>query len=385
MMNITTNVLVSHLILFGLVELAEEVKNAVYVDIRDFSHFTITNEAGYGDELIIEGDDNTTAVYGRLVEPEGGMVWMFRDNPDYEVEVPEQAKKLIGYTSNWTPVFSDASAHVHRMDLTQEAIGMMNIPFAPADPTDRSQTRHCEVLDFGRPIGANHRTELKPGMSTFYMVRDKHDYPSLMTVDATPTPETRLTNVCFWDANNSVWVYYTNHEGVEDPWPEPGTVRFQRLSEEDQKKAAAWHAANPLICTPKEIEKAKAEGLIQKKWYFTYGENDLPLGPCCQPWAKWEQQSKPFNTKEEAKKAFDECTKKCDKDYFVTPVYGKYEKTWLDKAVYDLMAWKNTKESREKYIKQHDNDAEKTSLYRHMVKSMPELEKKIAELEAITK
>lgn len=169
---------------------------------------------------------------------------------------------IIAITANGTQVFSHPEAHPHRMDLAVEAISKMVIPVSPSDPSDRNQTRHCEVIDLGRMIGVNHRTELAPGMRTFLMNRGDRDYPSVMTVDATPAPETRLTMVCFWLAEENHWVLFTNFEGTDDPWPEPGTVRFQRMSEEQQAAATEWHATHPLICTAEEAEQARKEGKI---------------------------------------------------------------------------------------------------------------------------
>ena len=88
---VTINTLVARLLVYGLVELAEEVKNSTTVGISDLCHFAVYNEEGYGNEYVVEGDDDETIVYGRLVEPEGGTVWQFRDEPDWEVAVPENA------------------------------------------------------------------------------------------------------------------------------------------------------------------------------------------------------------------------------------------------------------------------------------------------------
>lgn len=164
--------------------------------------------------------------------------------------------KLLGITANGTKVFDHPAAHTHRKDLAEEAISMMTIPAEPDHPTDRSQTRHCEVLDMGRVIGVNHRIERTPEMTCFWMVRgegpEKRNYVSLMTLDGKPAPETYLTMVCFWDSETNCWVLYTNYEGQDDPWPEPGTVRYDHLSLEDKKKASAWHVWHPLVCTEAE-------------------------------------------------------------------------------------------------------------------------------------
>ena len=84
---------------YGIVGLAEEVRSSD-VSITDSAHFVIYDkeeeeargEEGYGNYYHItteELDDGKvrTAVYGRLVEPEGGTEWMDR-NPEY-YEIPE--------------------------------------------------------------------------------------------------------------------------------------------------------------------------------------------------------------------------------------------------------------------------------------------------------
>ena len=88
---ITVNAFIARLLVYGLKGLAEEIQNGASVGITDLCHFAIYDENGYGNEYIIESDNEVTTVYGRLVEPEGGTVWQFRDEPDYEVDVPENA------------------------------------------------------------------------------------------------------------------------------------------------------------------------------------------------------------------------------------------------------------------------------------------------------
>lgn len=275
---------------------------------------------------------------------------------------------LIARTSNGTPVYSHPEAHPHRLDLAAEGISKMVIPAAPADPADRSQTRHCEVVDFGRAIGVNHRTELKEDMRTFYMIREGHDYPSLMTIDGMPTIETRTTNVCFWDADNSCWVFWTNHEGAEDPYPEPGSDRFNHLPEKEKKKAIAWHHTHPLICTAAEIQKAKNEGLIKAEYFFHIGEDELPYSPTQQPWCKWEKEIGPFETKEEAEKERKAYLKKMSGDReWVYGVFDRYQKTWYDEAKRKASLLKISIEDTQSIIKRMEKDlAEETAKYEEM-------------------
>ena len=174
MSNITTNTLINHLILFGLIDLAKEVENATYVSIKDFSHFTVTDEAGYGDEFVVESDENTVVVYGRLVEPEGGTVWMFRDHPDYEAEIPELAKKFIGYSANWQPMFVHPESHSHRPDLNMEAISKINLP--------EDNTFFRGTVDLGRIIGKDHLVETNPEDVIVYLQRGNRPGKSRMVL-----------------------------------------------------------------------------------------------------------------------------------------------------------------------------------------------------------
>lgn len=164
--------------------------------------------------------------------------------------------EMAGITKNGTRVYFHPEGHPHRPELAAEALALMEVPERPADPTDRRQTRVAATVDLGRMIGLNHRVERRPGMKCFFMARgegtEKRQYPSLMTLDEDPKPETRLTMVCFWDEETQTWILFTNHEGGEDPYPEPGTVRFERLPEEDQDKAKEWHMNHPLVCTEEE-------------------------------------------------------------------------------------------------------------------------------------
>ena len=91
--NITINALIARLLVYGLTELAEEVRTAATVDIADICSFCVLDAEGYGNAYDIKGDNDITVVYGKLVEPENGTVWMFRDDPDWEVPVPEAASE----------------------------------------------------------------------------------------------------------------------------------------------------------------------------------------------------------------------------------------------------------------------------------------------------
>lgn len=164
--------------------------------------------------------------------------------------------ELAGVTKNGTKVWFHPEGHPHRPELAAEALALMEIPVRPADPTDRRQTRAAATVDLGRTIGLNHRIERRPDMRCFWMQRgegtEKRDYPSLMTLDGEATPETQITMVCFWDSATDGWVLYTNHEGPEDPWPEPGTVRFDHLPDDAKQAAREWHLNHPLVCDNQE-------------------------------------------------------------------------------------------------------------------------------------
>lgn len=84
---------------YGIKDLADEVRNSE-VHIDDSAHFTIYDsemeaergEEGYGNYYhitteVLDSGETCTAVYGRLVEPEGGTEWMDRD-PEY-YDIPE--------------------------------------------------------------------------------------------------------------------------------------------------------------------------------------------------------------------------------------------------------------------------------------------------------
>ena len=265
--------------------------------------------------------------------------------------------KVIGITKNGTKVYAHPEAHPHRMDdVAVEAIANMTITEVPADENDRAQTRACETFDFGRTIGFNYRTELKPGMRTFKMRRMGsngvlREWESLMTIDDMPAPARTLTTVCFWDKENQCWVLWTNYEGEDDPWPEPGSDRFKHLSEENKAKATEWHAAHPLICTPAEIEQAKKSGLIRTTWYFFIGEYEIPHG-LQQPWSEWEEKKGPFYSRVEAEKEMAEWEKKMtgEREY-VSGLWSNAEETWLDKAKKEEYNLEQAIESSERIVK----------------------------------
>lgn len=114
-----------------------------------------------------------------------------------------------------------------------------------------------ELVDLGYKIGINHRIKRTPDMRCFKMRRADNKgrlrgWFSIMTLDGELRPETKLTSVVIWDSENTCWVLLTNHEGEEDPYPEPGTDRFNRLPAEEQGKAKKWHEENILKCTKEE-------------------------------------------------------------------------------------------------------------------------------------
>jgi len=87
-MEITVNRLIAVLIVYGLPELAKELKDAYSVCIGDYRHFATLDENGYGNDYVVEFTDDKIVVFGRLVEPEGGTVWQYRNEPDWEVSAP---------------------------------------------------------------------------------------------------------------------------------------------------------------------------------------------------------------------------------------------------------------------------------------------------------
>ena len=99
MNNITVNALIARLLVYGLTDLAEEVKAADTVAISDVCHFCALDEDGYGNDYVIEENNDTIVVYGRLVEPEGGTVYQFRETPDWEIPVfnaaPEESVEVV--------------------------------------------------------------------------------------------------------------------------------------------------------------------------------------------------------------------------------------------------------------------------------------------------
>ena len=157
--------------------------------------------------------------------------------------------KIIAYTKNGVPVFSHDEAHPHRMDLAEESIGMLTVPETPADPADRSQTRHCEVLDMGRVIGKNHLVETDEDDAVFFAKRDDRPYPSRMVLKET-ADETRLTVVLFYAEGK--WILWTNYEG-EDGLPEVGCDRYNNGTPEFQQKCREFWATHALVPNENEI------------------------------------------------------------------------------------------------------------------------------------
>lgn len=162
--------------------------------------------------------------------------------------------EIIGLTSNGTTIFAHHEAHPHRPDLAAEAISKMVVPSEPADPTDRSQTRYCETIDLGRKIGKNHLIELRPGDATTMFKRGDRNYESRIAIFRKATPETRITSVCFWDAEENHWVLYTNFEG-EEGLPEPGCDRYNEMPEEKQDECDKFWDTHALVLEGKEKEQ----------------------------------------------------------------------------------------------------------------------------------
>lgn len=159
---------------------------------------------------------------------------------------------IIGYSANSTPIYTHPDAHPHRLDLAAEAIAKMVIPEQPADPTDRTQTRVAATIDLGRKIGVNHLVETDEH-DTIVMFDRGRGYPSRMVLKETE-PETRITSVCFWDTENSVWVLWTNFEG-EEGLPEPGCDRYNRASESFKRECDEFWAHHALVPTKEELRQ----------------------------------------------------------------------------------------------------------------------------------
>jgi hypothetical protein len=107
---------------YGITYLAAEVR-ASDVSIEDSAHFTIYEEGergeeGYGERYAIhteargEGGESVTAVYGKLVEPDGGTVWDWRDPELYEIpdDVPDCYEYADDMEKDDSPDIIDAVA-----------------------------------------------------------------------------------------------------------------------------------------------------------------------------------------------------------------------------------------------------------------------------------
>ena len=139
----------------------------------------------------------------------------------------------IALSSNGTEVHSHPEAHPHRLDIAKEVIGKMTIPVSPADPSDRSQTRHVETIDLNREIGINHLVEVSPEDEVIYVYRGDRKWETPM-VRKPGTPETRACAVCFWA--DEKWVLWTLFEGADgEGLPEPGCDRYNNGTDEFKK------------------------------------------------------------------------------------------------------------------------------------------------------
>ena len=159
---------------------------------------------------------------------------------------------LIGVASNGTQVFEHPEAHPHRMDLAAEAISKMVIPERPADPTDRNQTRVSATIDLGYTIGVNHLVETDK-YDTIVMFDRGRGYKSRMVLKEAED-ETKVTSVCFWDADNDCWVLWTNFEG-EEGLPEPGCDRYNKAPIDFQNECDNFWANHALVPTEEELEQ----------------------------------------------------------------------------------------------------------------------------------
>ena len=151
---------------------------------------------------------------------------------------------LIALSSNGTEVHSHHEAHPHRIDIAKEVIGKMTIPAAPADPSDRSQTRHAETVDLGREIGINHLVEVSPEDEVIYVYRGDRTWETPM-VFKPGTLETRACAVCFWAEEK--WILWTLFEGADgEGLPEPGCDRYNNGTPEFQKACDEFWATHAI-------------------------------------------------------------------------------------------------------------------------------------------
>lgn len=159
---------------------------------------------------------------------------------------------VIAISSNGTKVFHHPEAHPHRPDLAVEAIAKMEIPERPSDPTDRAQTRVAATIDLGRKIGVNHLVETDEYDTVVWLDRGR-GYKSRMVLKEAKD-ETKVTSVCFWDAENGVWILWTNFEGDEG-LPEPGCDRYNNACAEFKAQCDAFWSTHALVPTDEELEQ----------------------------------------------------------------------------------------------------------------------------------
>ena len=244
--------LIARLLVFGLKELAAEVKNAATVDIIDFGSFNVWDQDGYGTQYVIEGDDHITSVYGKRLEPEGGTVWQFRDNPDWEVPVPANASETAvrvvealvrteylegsegvpeSYVGNMLKQrLPGGKGSIYQGGYTVETLKDALIGAAYKAKTHTEINEPCVgFVAYGIAGGEYGMVKIidQPDDAKFVIVDDKKTGKvSLLLVGATGRIPTTETWVILGPANNGEEVFYTFHPG--EPIP-PATTSTEEL------------------------------------------------------------------------------------------------------------------------------------------------------------
>jgi len=163
----------------------------------------------------------------------------------------ENRDSFIAFSTNGTPVHSHPEAHPHRLDLAAEAISKMVIPAAPADPSDRNQTKIVAEYDFGHKIGVCHLVKIENHANTYRACRGNRPYKSHMVLQQ-PADETKLTSVVIWIEDK--WILLTNYEGSALSIPEPDSEAYELGTEEEQDKWDEFWWNYGLVPTEQEIE-----------------------------------------------------------------------------------------------------------------------------------
>jgi len=244
--------LIARLLVYGLKELATEVKDAAVVDVVDFCNFNVWDQEGYGTQYVIEGDDHVTTVYGKRLEPEGGTTWQFRDNPDWEVSVPvnasetavrvveallraEQLEGTEGVPENYIQNMllqrlPGGKGSIYRGEYTAETLKDALVGAAYKVKSHPEIHEPCVgFVTYSIHGGEYGMVKIvdQPDNAKFVIVDDKKTGKvSLLLVGAAGRIPTRETWVILGPANNGDEVFYTFHPG--EPIP-PATTSTEEL------------------------------------------------------------------------------------------------------------------------------------------------------------